>query len=78
MSSKKIFESSKIDYQHALSITGYKDKLVYENSLVDRNNQNENKKRKRNIIWYNPLCPANVKTNISKNTFKLVLGCFLR
>ena len=53
-SSKEIFESSKIEYENALKISGYKDRLVYENSSVNENYKNEKKKRKRNIIWHNP------------------------
>ena len=68
-SSKEIFESSKIEYENALKISGYKDRLVYEKSSVNENDKNEKKKRKRNIIWYNPPYSANVKTNIGKNIF---------
>ena len=50
-SSREIFESSKIEYENALKISGYKDRLVYENSSVNENDKNEKKKkRKRNII----------------------------
>ena len=52
-SSREIFESSKIEYENALKISGYKDRLVYENSSVNENDKNQ-KKRKHNIIWYNP------------------------
>ena len=69
-SSKEIFESSKIEYENALKIIGYKDRLVYENSSVNENDKNENKKRKRNIIWYNPPYSANVKTKTGKISFK--------
>ena len=64
---KKTFESSKIEYENALNISGYKARLVYENSPVYENDKNEKKKkRKRNIIWYNPPYSANVKTSIGK------------
>ena len=36
-SSKEIFQSSIIVYENALKITGYKDRLVYENSSVNEN-----------------------------------------
>ena len=51
--SKEITESSKIEYEDALKISGYKEGLVYENSSVRENEQSE-KKKKRNIFWYNP------------------------
>ena len=57
-SSRQIFESSKIEYENALKISGYKNRLVYESSSVNENDKNEKKKkkkkRKRNIIWHNP------------------------
>ena len=77
-SSREIFEISTIEYENALKISGYKDRLVYENSSVNENDKNEKKKRKRNIIWYNPPYSANVKTNISKIFFKLLNKHFSR
>ena len=70
-SSKKIFESSKIEYESALKISACKGRIVYENSSVNENDTNE-KKRKGYIIWYNPPYSANVKTNIGKIFFKLL------
>ena len=55
-----------IEFGYALKINGYKVGLEDENSVVY--DQNEKKKRKRNITWYNPPCSANVKTNIGKKT----------
>ena len=43
-SSKEIFESSKIEYENALEISGY------ENSSMNENDKNEKKKRKCSII----------------------------
>ena len=40
-SSKEISESSKIDYENTLKISGYKDRLVYENISVNENDENE-------------------------------------
>ena len=74
-SSREIFESSKIEYENVLKISGYKDRLVYKNSSVNENDKHEKKKRKRNIIWYNPPYSANVKTN---NFFKLLNKHFPR
>ena len=59
--SKEIFECSKIEYENALKISEYKDRLVYENSSVNENDKNEKKKRKRNIISYNsPYSKSNI------------------
>ena len=60
-SSKKINESSKIEYRNALKISGCKGRLVYENSSVNENDKNKKKKRKCNIVWHNPPYSANVK-----------------
>ena len=70
-SPREIFESSKIENENVLKISGYKDRLVYENSSLNENDKNE-KKRKRNIIWHNPPYSANVKANIGKIYFKLL------
>ena len=52
-SSREIFESSKIEYENALKISGYKDRLIYENSSVNKNDENEKKKIKRNnLLWF--------------------------
>ena len=50
LSSKEIFTSSKIKYEDALKISGYKERLMFENRPVDENNQNERKMRECNII----------------------------
>ena len=61
-----MFETSKIEYLTALKNSGCKEGLLYENNSVDRNDQSWKKKRKHNIIWYNPPHSANVKANIDK------------
>ena len=45
---------------------------------MNENDKNEKKKRKRNIIWYNPSYSPNVKTNIGKIFFKLLNNHFQR
>ena len=50
-SSKDIFQESAIYYEKCLKNSGYKTKLQYQQPK--ENNQNK-KKRKRNIIWFNP------------------------
>ena len=49
--------------------SGYKTKLQYQQPK--ENNQNK-KKRKRNIIWFNPLYSKSVKTNIRRIFIKLI------
>ena len=76
--SREIFESSKIEYENALKISGYKDRLVYENNSVIENDKNEKNNRKHNIIWYNPPYLANTKTTIGKIFFKVLNKHFPR
>ena len=59
-SSKEIFDAAVPEYKEALRRSGYDDDLKYEKS--SRNP----KKRRRNIIWYNPPYSANVKTNVGR------------
>ena len=76
--SRELFESSKIEYENALKISGYKDRLVYENNSVIENDKNEKNNRKHNIIWYNPPYLANTKTTIGKIFFKVLNKHFPR
>ena len=50
---------------------GYDDKLKYENYMQKPKN-NQKKKRKTNIIWYNPPFSNSVKTNIGRKFINLV------
>ena len=69
-SSEAEFSNAKDDYQHALGEAGYSDELTYnpEQSKPTR----VNKKRKRNIVWFNPPYSRNVATNIGKEFFNLL------
>ena len=49
----------------------YNDKSEQTNN-VNIEEENQAKKRKRAIIWYNPPYPMNLKTNIGKIFFKLL------
>ena len=68
-SSKDIFPESSIYYEKCLKNSGYKTKLQYQQPK--ENNQNK-KKRKRNIIWFNPPYSKSVKTNIGRIFIKLI------
>ena len=67
-SSKNIFQESAIFYEKCLN-TVDKNKLQYQQPK--ENNQNK-KKRKRNIIWFNPPYSKSVKTNIGRIFIKLI------
>ena len=68
-SSKDIFQESTIYYEKCLKNSEYKNKLQYQQPKED--NQNK-KKRKRNIIWFNPPYSKSVKTNIGRIFIKLI------
>ena len=52
--------------------TGSNEKLVYNKENTALNEQDEKKKHKRNIIWFNPPYCSTVKTNVGKLFLKLV------
>ena len=64
------FNNAKDDYQQALSEAGYSEKLTYdpEQSRPTRGT----KRRRRNIVWFNPPYSRNVATNIGKEFFNLL------
>ena len=50
-----------------------KNKPVYKDALnKSKNDKNDNKQRKRKIIWYNPPYSANIKIKIGKTFLKLI------
>ena len=50
-----------------------KNKPVYNDALnKSKNDKNDNKQRKRKIIWYNPPYSANIKRNIGKTFLNLM------
>ena len=64
-----IFQKSAVYYEKSLKNSGYKTKLQYKQPK--ENNQNK-KKRKFNIIWFNPSYCKSVKTNIGRISIKLI------
>ena len=68
-SSKNIFQESAVYFEKCLKNSGYKTKLQYQQPK--ENNQNK-KKRKRNIIWFNPPYSKSVKINIGRIFIKLI------
>ena len=72
-SSEEIFHDSKRVYEKALNDSGINERLTYTPPTeLNEQESEEKKKRKRNIIWYNPPYSVNVKTNIGKVFFKLI------
>ena len=56
---KYIFEEHKREYENALKKIGYKETLSYEIPVQENDNR---KKRKRNILWFAPHYNINVQT----------------
>ena len=54
-----------------LKKSGFQGKLSYT-SAQSNNDKNDNKQRKRKIIWYNPPYSTNIKTNIGKAFLNLI------
>ena len=53
--------------------SAFQNKLSYQqNSIRNNDEHQEKKKRKGNVIWYNPPYSINVKANIGKVFFKLL------
>ena len=69
-SSEAEFDNAKDDYQKALCEAGYMDELKYdpEHNKTTRTSR----RRKRNIVWFNPPYSRNVATNIGKEFFNLL------
>ena len=59
-------------YERALSDSGFTGKL----SFLDHGNTGGKRKRRRNIIWFNPPFSKNVKTNIGRSFLNLVAKHF--
>ena len=68
-SDKSVFDNSKDLYNNALSSSGFKQKIKFDPVF---NNTNQNKNRKRKIIWFNPPYSSNVLTNIGRNFFRIL------
>ena len=64
-------------YSDALKESEFQAKLIYT-SAQSNNDKNDDKQRKREIIWYNPPYSANIKTNIGKNFLNLIKKHFLK
>ena len=68
-SDAEIFHASKVEYETALRNSGYKN-VNFQYSL--RNNNNNQRNRQRNIIWFNPPFSQTVSTNVAKRFLNLL------
>ena len=68
-SNKAVFDAAAPVYQEALNKSGYNHKLEFEPPTKDCTKK---KRRKRNIIYFNPPYSANVRTNVGKEFLNLI------
>ena len=74
-SDEAAFKSAVPIYQNALNKSGYKHILKYQ-EYPEKNDNEAKRKRKRNIIWFNPPFNINVSTNVGKCFLAIVNSCF--
>lgn len=73
-SNATIFDRAIQPYQQALLKSGYDFKLQYSPAPP----RSSTKKRRRNILWYNPPYSQSVSTNVGKKFLSLLDRCFPR
>ena len=70
-SDEKIFKEAAIYYEDTLNKAGYINNLVYHTPSTS-NQENKNKSRQRNVIWFNPPYSKSVATRISQSFLHLI------
>ena len=65
-SNKAEFDKASREYNDALSKSGYKDKIIYQEAPKHKRN------RSRNILWFNPPYSKSVKSNVGKTFMGLI------
>ena len=63
------FNNAKRDYSNALTLSGYETDLKFQNATQQ---SQAKRKRKRNVIWFNPPYNEAVKTRIEKDFYQLI------
>ena len=69
-SDQEVFNEAAPPYQEALRKSGYTHKLEFK--PPPQRPPTQNRKRRRNVIWFNPPCNKNVKTNIGRAFLSLI------
>merc|ERR1711954_566729 len=75
-SNEEMFNQSSQLFQEALHKSGYSYQLKFNPHDPKPASKSRNKKRKRNVTWFNPPFNSTVKTNIGKEFLKVVDECF--
>ena len=73
-SSEKVFKQATPLYQEAINKSGYDFQLKFDPTARDK--KQKNRKRKRDVLWFNPPYNSTVTTNIGKEFLKLIDECF--
>ena len=73
-SNETIFNNASPPYQEALQKSGYDYTLKY--APHKRQDFDTNRKRSRNVTWFNPPYNNNVSSNVGKKFFQLLDTCF--
>ena len=68
-SNKAVFDASKNEYEEALLKSGYKSNLEFQKEI---SSEKKNRRRRRNIIWFNPPFSQTVKTNVARLFLRLL------
>ena len=68
---EKIFQESAIYYEDTLNKAGYLDKVVYHAPSAS-NQENKNKNRQRNVLWFNLPCSKSVTKRIGQYFLYLI------
>ena len=68
-SDKQTFKAAAPHYNNMLKNSGFQQKVEY---IPNPPEPTQRKKRKRNVIWYNPPYSQNVKTNVGKRFLSLI------
>ena len=70
---RETFDKAKPHYEEALKRSGYKPNLQYiPDPEVEESNATQKKKRKRQIIWFNPPYDKGVRTDVARRFLQLV------
>ena len=76
LSNEELFLNNIQPYREALKMSGFRDELTYVEPKILEERNNEKRKRKRKIIWFNPSLSKNVMTNFGEIFFKLLYKNF--
>ena len=68
---EKIFQESAIYYEDTLNKARHLDEIVYH-ARSTSNQENKNKSRQRNVLWFNPPCSKSVTTRIGQSSLYLI------